>query len=272
MAPSELLLKFFGKKTLINVDGLEWLRPKWKGLGAKYFYWASKMAVKYYDVIINDSEEMRQYYLKEFNVESEVIAYGANIRFSQNPELIKKWHLTPKSYYLVVGRLIPDNNADLICQEFINSKSNKSLVIVGDVPYQDEYANKIKSFRDSRLLFTGYITDQNELAELYHNCYAYLHGHEFGGTNPTLIKGTCIWLCPNSFKYCFNKEVLDGYENGLYFNKVKDDLKYMLEEVEMHPNSLLELQNKSRKRIEANYTWEKIAWQYFELFKLKMNK
>ena len=40
--PFGLLTRIFGKRTAINVDGLEWQRPKWKGLGMHYFYWASK--------------------------------------------------------------------------------------------------------------------------------------------------------------------------------------------------------------------------------------
>ena len=42
--PFGLLTKFFRKKTCINVDGLEWLRPKWRGLGSVYFKFASKLA------------------------------------------------------------------------------------------------------------------------------------------------------------------------------------------------------------------------------------
>jgi hypothetical protein len=45
---------------------LEWLRPKWKGLGSVYFKWASKMATLFYDQIINDSDEMRKVYLDLF--------------------------------------------------------------------------------------------------------------------------------------------------------------------------------------------------------------
>ncbi len=94
--PFGLISKIFSKKTAINVDGLEWLRPKWKGLGAKYFYWASKLSTKLYDEIINDSFAMADLYKKEFNAESTVIAYGANIRYSQNAELINKWNLKAK--------------------------------------------------------------------------------------------------------------------------------------------------------------------------------
>ena len=35
--PFGILTKIFGKRTCINVEGLEWLRPKWKGLGSIYF-------------------------------------------------------------------------------------------------------------------------------------------------------------------------------------------------------------------------------------------
>src|SRR6266545_705638 len=104
--PFVLITKLFGKKTAINVDGLEWLRPKWKGLGSKYFYWASKVATKLYDVIITDSDEMRKIYEREFNANSTVIAYGANIRESKNPGMIETWGLQRRSYYLIVGRLI----------------------------------------------------------------------------------------------------------------------------------------------------------------------
>ena len=131
--PFGLLTKLFKVPTAINVDGLEWLRPKWKGLGSIYFKWASKMATLFYDQIINDSDEMRKVYLDLFKRDSKVIAYGANIRKSKNPELINKWNLKQREYYLVIGRLIPDNNADLIIKGFLKSNSKKKLVIVGDV-------------------------------------------------------------------------------------------------------------------------------------------
>ena len=75
--PLGIIPKVFGIPTLINVDGLEWLRPKWKGLGSWYFKIAARLATVFYDKIINDSEEMRNIYLKLFNIDSKVIAYGA---------------------------------------------------------------------------------------------------------------------------------------------------------------------------------------------------
>lgn len=267
-----ILTKIFGKKTAINVDGLEWLRPKWKGLGSKVFYFSSKMATRWMDKIITDADAMRQVYLEEFKTDSVVIAYGANIRFSKNPSLIKRWNLEPASYYLIVGRLIPDNNALFILREFVASCSSKKLVIVGDVPYHDEYAENIKKIKDERLLFTGYVNNQDELAELYHNCFGYFHGHEFGGTNPTLLKALAYGSPIIAIDTVFSREVLNDEEFGILFKKESGKLTELVNEIERDPHYLIHLKEHSRNRIIENYTWDKISNQYYKLLNDLSNK
>lgn len=261
-----ILTKIFSKKTAINVDGLEWLRPKWKGLGGKVFYFSSKMATRWMDEIITDAESMRKIYLKEFKTDSTVIAYGANVRYSKNAQLISKWNLDTNNYYLIVGRLIPDNNALLILQEFSKSSSGKKLVIVGDVPYNDEYATNIKKVKDPRIIFTGYITDPDELAELYHNCFAYFHGHEYGGTNPTLLKALAYGCAVIALDTCFSREVLQNEQYGIYFTKESGNLAQIINQVEASSQILTEYKHKSRRRVSQAYTWEKVSNQYIELF------
>ena len=186
-------------------------------IGAKYFYMASKLSTMLYDEIVTDSFEMEKIYKKEFGANSTVIAYGANIRESKNPELIQKWNLSKKDYYLIVGRLVPDNNADMIVKEFVASNTKKKLVVVGDVPYNDTYANSIKNSNDSRIVFTGYVTNQDELAELYHNCFCYFHGHEFGGTNPAMLKALANGCAVIALDTVFTKEMLAGNNYRLIF-------------------------------------------------------
>ncbi len=270
--PLGIIPKIFGKKTVINVDGLEWLRPKWKGLGAKYFYAASKLSTKLYDQVITDAEEMRKVYIKTFNTDSRVIAYGANVRFSNNSELIQEWNLEKYGYYLIVGRLIPDNNADLIVHEFVKSNSSRKLVVVGDVTYRDAYAEALKSTDDDRLIFTGYVNDQEILAELYHNCFAYFHGHEFGGTNPAMLKSLANGCAVLALDTVFNREMLENGKYGLFFNKDSDSLKELIQRVEVDENVLQDLRKRSRDRILGNYTWEKIHDQYLDLFKSMLNR
>jgi glycosyltransferase involved in cell wall biosynthesis len=265
--PLGMITKIFGIRTAINIDGLEWLRPKWKGFGAFYFYWASKMATKLFDVIISDSEHMAEIYKKEFGAVCVVIAYGENLTVSQKPELLQLYNLKQGGYYLIVGRLIPDNNASLIMQGFKQSGTKRKLVIVGDVPYKDVYADALKQSKDLRIVFTGYVRDAEMLSELYCNSYAYIHGHEFGGTNPTLLKALACGCCILALDTLFNREVLDYEEYGIFFQKYPKEIARLIDRVD-HDKSLVDVfRSKARKRITERYTWERITDQYEELFK-----
>ena len=265
--PFGLLTKLFKVPTAINVDGLEWLRPKWKGLGSIYFKWASKMATLFYDQIINDSVEMRKVYLNLFKRDSKVIAYGANIRKSESPHLINKWNLKQRDYYLVIGRLIPDNNAALIIKGFLKSNSNKKLVIVGDVPYKDSYASDLKNIVDKSLIFTGYVKDQNILAELYHNCYVYVHGHEFGGTNPTMIKAMAYGSAILALDTVFNKEMLQKGKFGIFFKKELLSITNQIDYCEKENILMDKLRSESVNGITKKYNWNFVSSQYLEVFK-----
>ena len=270
--PFGLLTKLFKVPTAINVDGLEWLRPKWKGLGSIYFKWASKMTTLFYDQIINDSDEMRKVYLNLFKRDSKVIAYGANIRKSKNLDLINKWNLKQREYYLVVGRLVPDNNADLIIKGFLKSNSKKKLVIVGDVPYSDSYASDLKKINDKRLIFTGYVKDQDILAELYHNCYVYVHGHEFGGTNPTMIKAMAYGCAILALDTAFNKEMLQKEKFGLFFKKELISLTKQIDYCEKENILIDKLRQESINGITKKYNWDFVTSEYLEVFKSLVSK
>ena len=257
--PFGILTKIFNKSTCINVDGEEWLRPKWKGVGALYYKISSKIATIFFDKIITDSVEMMKIYKTKFKTESIVIAYGSTMKLNNANYYLKKNNLKKNSYYLVVGRLIPDNNSQLIVEGFIKSKSSKSLVIVGDVSYSDNYAKKIKSFSSNKIIFTGYINCESELSQLYNNAYAYIHGHEFGGTNPTMINALIINSRILALSTKFNKEMLNKKEHVLFDKDIRSIQKAI---------SFIESKkNKAKKYLlPEKYKWSYIINQYLDCF------
>lgn len=263
--PWGLIARIFGKPTCINVDGMEWLRPKWKGFGSKYFYFSAWLATKLYDRIITDAEEMRKVYLEEFKKESTVIAYGANIRYSQNRSLLAQFGLESQEYYLIVGRLIPDNNADLLIEGFLVASSSKKLVIVGDVPYKDRYAQLLKTKAASNIIFLGYVTNSETLAELYHHCFVYLHGHEFGGTNPTMLKAMAYGCAILALNTRFNKEMLSDGRFGLFFEKNNQSLATVMQQIEQEDGLIVNLRSDSRNGLTAKYNWDHITDAYIVL-------
>jgi len=270
--PFGFITRLFKKPTLINVDGLEWMRPKWKGFGATYFKWAAKMAVKWMDLIVTDAIAMQTIYKKEFNTDSVVITYGADGNKGASENLLNKWQLQSQDYYLIVGRMIPDNNSDIIIEGFIKSSSVKKLVIVGDVPYQDAYATKIKSYQDDRLVFTGYITNGDELASLYKYCFAYMHGHEFGGTNPTLLKAMVNGCAIGAIDTVFSREVLQNEILGTYFQKNTDSITHWFQWAEANPSKLIALKNKVRQGMNEKYNWELVTDLYLYHINALINK
>jgi glycosyltransferase involved in cell wall biosynthesis len=257
--------KLFGKKTAINVDGMEWERPKWKGFGAKFFYFSAWLATKWYDRIITDAAEMQKRYKQIFNVDSEMIAYGGKISYSVNPGLINQWILQPQEYYLIIGRLIPDNNADLLIRGFLRSGSSKKLVIVGDVSYKDAYADSIKSIVNPSVIFTGHINNNEQLAELYHNCFAYLHGHQFGGTNPTMITALANGCAILALDTPFSAEMLSNGNFGVLFAN-EASLAEKINFLENQQTFTAQLRSNARKAINEKYNWEAIADQYIMVF------
>lgn len=261
--PFGLFTKFLQIPTAINVDGLEWLRPKWRGLGSVYFRVSSKLATLFFDKIITDSVEMSKIYIKKFKKKSNVIAYGPTIIESKKKLVLNKYKLKAKEYYLIVGRLIPDNNSELIIKGFLNSNSSKKIVIVGDVPYNDYFSKRVKRLNSEKVIFTGYIKDQINLSSLYKDCYAYIHGHEFGGTNPTMINAlflNCEILALNTK---FNVEMLKN-KKALYFEKELTSVSEIFNEFER--NYFNNKKKNKGYKLPKIYDWNFIADKYEDIF------
>lgn len=268
-APFGFLPRLFGTRTVINVDGMEWLRPKWKGPGSIYYRLCARLVRFTFSQVITDAEEMRKTYWEDFRCNSVMIPYGAERELNSDSEILKKYNLEPNSYYLVVGRMIPDNNLDIILREFVASKSNKFLVVVGDDIFKGAYSKSIQEIcaQSDHIILTGYIRDYVQLTTLYRNCLAYIHGHEYGGTNPTLVlamQEACLILALDTR---FNKEVIDNGENGVFFNKEAGSLAGLIEKAAQNEYlaGLNQLKIIGPLRVEQHYNWDHIAKRYREI-------
>jgi glycosyltransferase involved in cell wall biosynthesis len=275
--PFCLISRLFGLKTAINVDGLEWLRPKWSRWGRRYFKFAARAAIRLSHVIVTDAEAMRQYYRDTFGVDSVCIAYGANIETSTDPDIVRTYGLEPGRYYLIASRLVPDNNADLIVQAFNKVRTDTVLAIAGGAPYRNEFADRVRALAGPQVRFLGHINDQRHIKELHCNAYAYIHGHEFGGTNPALLKALGFGNCVLALDTPFNREVLDGTQGaearyGILYRKDVEELAAKIQQVEDHPELQAAYARRAPERIRERYTWEHITDQYEQLFRRMTGK
>ncbi len=214
---------------------------------------------------------MHRLYAREFGIDTDYIAYGANIGASARPELVMKHGLEPDGYYLIASRLVPDNNADLIVQAFVQSKSSKILAIAGGADYrgnkvEQAFLDRLKAAANDRVKFLGHVDSTEEVKELHCHCFAYVHGHQFGGINPSLLKALGFGNCVLALDTPFNSEVLDGGRYGLLWKKDAADLARLMSGLEADPARAEEFRRDAPERIRERFTWEKITSDYEALF------
>lgn len=259
------LCRLFGHKVVMNVNGLDWTRAKWGPVARFYFKSAARSAVRFCTELVTDADAMRDFYLREFSKETTMIAYGAYVAGSQDRSLIEPFGVEPGEYYLIASRLIPENHADLIAEAFLASGSSRKLLVVGGANYDSPFHARLRELSGDQVMLVGHIDNQEVIRELHCNCFAYLHGHSVGGTNPSLLKAMGYGNCILALDTVFNREVLaDG---GIFFPANAVVLAGLIREIENDPDRVAELRRMGPRRIEANYTWEKIARQYDELFR-----
>jgi glycosyltransferase involved in cell wall biosynthesis len=256
--------RLFRQNCAINVDGIEWKRGKWGSIGKSYFYWNARLVGKILPKgIITDAYAMRQLYLDEFRTPSACIAYGANIEGSTHPEVLRQYGLEPCNYYLIASRLVPENNAALIVEGFKKSPTKRLPAIAGDANYRSQFIDDLKLNAGDRVRFLGHVGDIDHVKELHCNCFAYIHGHMMGGTNPSLLKALGFGNCILAHDNPFNNEVLGGY--GLLFRDA-GDLTEKITQLEDHPEVAQGYRQRAPARIRAVYNWDHITDQYEELF------
>ena len=125
----------------------------------------------------------------------------------------------------------------------------------------------MKKIKDDRLVFTGYVKNQNILAELYHNCYVYIHGHEFGGTNPTMIKAMAYGCAILALDTTFNQEMLQKGNFGLFFKKEYISITSQINFCEKENILIDKFRKESKNGITQKYNWDFVTSEYLEVFK-----
>lgn len=275
-------LHSLGARVFLNPDGHEWMRAKWSAPIRKYWKISEQMMVKHSDYVICDSVNIEKYIhacydnkgIKGQSPKTTFIAYGADTEKSElsddAPELLNWYNekgLSKDSYYLVVGRFVPENNYETMIREFMKSKSEKDFAIITNVneKFLEELEARLNFRSDKRIKFVGTVYNQPLLKKIRENAYAYFHGHEVGGTNPSLIEALGYTNLNILLDVGFNREVAE--ENAIYFTKEDGNLASIIDKAdEMDEESRLEFGKKAKARIKAAYTWQIICDKYEKAF------
>lgn len=271
-----------GGKIYLNPDGHEWMRAKWNFVIRKYWKYSEKTMVKYSDLVICDSINIEKYIHKAYdskglkgkNPSTTYIAYGAETRkskISNDDEKLQQWYkkydVNVNQYYLVVGRFVPENNYETMIREFMKSTTKKDFVIITNVnkKFLEELQERLNYRIDKRIKFVGTVYNQELLKKIRENAYGYFHGHEVGGTNPSLLEALGSTKINLLLNVGFNKEV--AKDAAFYWSKKSGSLACLIEKADKLNDEEIEMMGlKAKDRIQKAYSWKYIADRYEEVF------
>jgi glycosyltransferase involved in cell wall biosynthesis len=242
---------------VINMDGLEWKRSKYGPVTRKFLVRAEKWAARHGDVLIADSVGIQDYIRQKYDRDAIYIPYGADIPRTFDAAKLAQWGLHPDGYHLLMARMEPENNIEMIVQGWMAGEKTKPLVLIGN-PGNSFGQYLVKTYKDDRLHFIGAIYDADTVNALRHFSTMYFHGHSVGGTNPSLLEAMAAGCTIAAHDNIFNKAILN--EQGLFFSNSKQ-VQAILNSVP-DPAMLLGWKEKNLEKIKMLYNWDKIIGDY----------
>ncbi|WP_303978586.1 beta 1-4 rhamnosyltransferase Cps2T [Streptococcus danieliae] len=270
-------IRKIGGQLFVNPDGHEWLRAKWSYPVRRYWKLSEGLMVKHADLLVCDSQNIESYIQKDYTKyqpQTTYIAYGTETsksKLTSDDAKVRDWFaekgITDGQYYLVVGRFVPENNYEAMIRGFMQSDSKRDFVLITNVEenkFYDKLLAETQFDQDSRIKFVGTVYDQELLKYIREQAFAYLHGHEVGGTNPSLLEALASTQLNLLLDVGFNREV--GQDAALYWKK--EGLAQTINAAEqMTDQERFEADLASNQRIAQAFTWEKIVTDYQNLFK-----
>ena len=274
VAPFARKIHKLGGRFYINPDGLEWKRAKWAKPIQAYLKYSEKIMTRHADLVISDNPGIESY-IKEAYPWSKTtyIAYGTDLsptsltrQDNKVREFYQKWQTQEKNYYLILGRFVPENNYETAIREFMASSTKRDLVIICNHegnPYFEELRARTGFDQDPRVKFVGTVYDQDLLKYIRKEAFAYIHGHEVGGTNPGLLEALAHTDLNLVLGVSFNQTV--AKDAAQYWTKEAGNLAHLIDQVDSLED-VSEWGQLAKANMKQNFTWEKIVGEYEELF------
>ncbi len=260
-SPFAYIPRSFGKPVVLNVDGLDRKREKWKGLGAQVLHLCEWMSSFSSNQLVTDAKAIHDYYLEKYRSESAVIGYGSEM--PQPDYSLNGFNLESGRYVLYVSRLEPENNPELVLRAWRDVRTDWPLVVVGDNPYDPRYIERLRSLGDKRVSFTGAIYGDGYWA-LQKHAGVFVFACEIGGVHPALIEAMAA---QNAILYLDTPENAEtAADSAIAYAKSEADLARKLQSLLDSADTRSTLAERAGKRAHDLYRWEAIAKKYEEVF------
>jgi len=244
-------------RVVTNMDGMEWMRSKYSGTVKMFLKKAEKWAAKHSHLMIADNPEIEKYLNKKYLNQKIYIPYGAVIPAGFNQDLLNGFGVKAKEFYLLIARIEPENNIELIIKGVMQSQTKFPLLVIGNL--QTKFGKQLMAkYKDPRIKYIESVYDKEALNALRFYSQMYFHGHSVGGTNPSLLEAMACQC------------VISSHQNEFNHNTLNEDAYYFLDETDIsncidHRHSDETEANfvkNNLTKIRDKFNWRVVAEQY----------
>jgi glycosyltransferase involved in cell wall biosynthesis len=252
-----------GRKSYINMDGLEWKRNKY-GIGQRAYLWINeRLAAWSGQTLIADHPAIADHLATRVSRSKiAMIPYGADEITAAEPSPLKHYNLHPGCFFTLIARAVPENSVLELVKAFSAKTRGVKLALLGSYNRAVPYQAAVLDAASSEVVFTGGIYDQPTLEALRFHSIAYLHGHRVGGTNPSLVEALGAGNAVIAHQNRFNRWVAGA--SGIYFSdeaEAEAAINLVLEQ----PAILERMRYEARARWKSEFTWDKVLNSYQSL-------
>ncbi len=258
-----ILLRGRGIRTLMNMDGIEWARAKWSLPARAWLYLNEYIGAHVSETLIADHPEISRHLQRHTKAEKIVtIPYGAETPTNIDVSCFEKFGVEPGAYAMLVARPEPENSILEIVRGWAREKRGMPLLVLGNYTDESPYHCIVKSHESDEIRFVGGIYDHRVLASLRCHSSFYIHGHQVGGTNPSLVEALACGNPVLAHDNRFNRWVAG--DAALFFAS-EDECSTKIGTMIADKGLLANLATNARKRHAEALTLDKVNRQYEEI-------
>jgi glycosyltransferase involved in cell wall biosynthesis len=263
-------LRLAGIPTVINMDGIEYSRAKWSMLEKVWLYLNERAGCLFGNHLIADHPQIESHLrLRTTPKKITVIPYGSELHEPPRPDsapdhaVLRRFSVESARFATLIARPEPENSILEMVRAFSAKPRGLHLLVLGNYyPDKVRYHAQVMAAASPEVRFVGGVYDKSAVFTLRRHCLLYLHGHQVGGTNPSLLEAMGAGNPVLAHENRFNRWVVR--EGARYFDD-QPSCERALDAYFGDARDLAYRGELNRRRAHQVFNWNEILQSYAEL-------
>ncbi len=262
-----LLERFKGRKILMNMDGIEWKRSKWGIVPKVWFFLNELIGANLCHVPIADHPEIAKHVRARCFKTPVMIPYGSDAITEASTECLTEYNLEADRYLISIARIEPENSILEMVKGADALEDGFKMVVLGKFDPDNAYHNEVKAAASGNVSFPGAIYEPRRVQALRFHARAYLHGHQVGGTNPSLVEALGAGNAVLAHDNKFNRWTTG--DTQFYFSDAAEAASAM-KRLCRDDDAVADAKKAARAQHDQRFQWEQILGAYDEALRSQL--